>query len=92
MSEIRVRDLRNKTLIYQLLRSLLLCRSLTCSVSLRMYVGVQIFERGKLLFAHLLNSDHVLNNLFYEIQGKIQPHSPSKRFPHPISKFTKSWT
>jgi hypothetical protein len=65
MSEIRVRDLRNKTLIYQLLRSLLLCRSLTCSVSLRMYVGVQIFERGKLLFAHLLNSDHVLSKFFY---------------------------
>jgi hypothetical protein len=30
-----------------------------------MDVGVQIFERRKLLFAHLLNWDHVLSELFY---------------------------
>jgi hypothetical protein len=30
-----------------------------------MDVGVQIFERGKLLFAHLLNWDHVLSKFFY---------------------------
>lgn len=44
MSEIRIRDLRNRALIYQLLRSLLLCRSLTCSARLRMDVGVLIYN------------------------------------------------
>jgi hypothetical protein len=46
MSEIRIRDLRNRALIYQLLRSLLLCRSLTCSVRLRTDVWVQILSDG----------------------------------------------
>ena len=49
-------------------------------------VGVQIFERGKLLFAHLLNWDHVLSEFFYlttERNFNLNRHQSTLRIQFP---------